>query len=128
MTLECLTSSIMKKSVSVTLLAIILLQSCVVYQKTPVSLEKAYERGNAKVILANNKTMEVKNIVKGDTLWYSHNIGNTYIKVPVKASDVISVYLKDDKKTKNTRIWVVAGLVAGLGLVVLIAMMVGTKF
>jgi hypothetical protein len=31
----------MKKSISITLMAVILLQSCVVYQKTPVSVIEA---------------------------------------------------------------------------------------
>lgn len=67
----------MKKSISFVLLVVILLQSCIVYQKTSIPIEDGYEQGRAKVFLNDEKTMEVKNIVKGDTLWYIHNIGNT---------------------------------------------------
>ena len=47
----------MKKSVSIVLLATILLQSCVVYQKSPVSITQAHNKGKVLIIDSlNNKT------------------------------------------------------------------------
>ena len=52
----------MKKSFSLLLLGSILLKSCIVYQKTPVSLIDAANKGKVKVVTTNNKKLKFSNI------------------------------------------------------------------
>ena len=80
----------MKKSISVTLLAIILLQSCVVYQSSSVSLNDALNEGKAKVIKKDNTILIVKDITKLEGTYYMINKG---WKIPLEPSDVEYIYL-----------------------------------
>ena len=52
----------MKKSISVFLLVTALFQCCVVYQKTPVTLSDAANRGKVKVVTTNNEKLKFSNI------------------------------------------------------------------
>ena len=52
----------MKKSISIFLLGTVLFQCCVVYQKTPVSLSDAANKGKVKVVTTNNKKLKFPNI------------------------------------------------------------------
>ena len=97
MTLENLTSIIMKKIISISLLTIFLLQSCVVYQKTPVPIEQAYDKGKIKVV----NTLGSEFVFKSMALE-----GETYIgidgkdRIIIDATQVSAIYLKDIKKSK----------------------------
>jgi hypothetical protein len=53
----------MKKVVYVFLLATILLQSCYVYQKTPVSITEATNNGRVNMIVKSSRTYELNEII-----------------------------------------------------------------
>lgn len=78
----------MKKSISVTLLAIILLQSCVIYQNTPVSLEEVLDKGKVKVE-KNGKKLYFNNIIWDENSYYG--VTSTYNML---LDSTVSVYLQ----------------------------------
>ena len=100
------------KTLAYLLLVLILSQSCVIYQKIPVSPEGEYKRGKAKVLKYNrNNEIEIKFIIKGDSIYYvrRHRKGN---KVPFDPSQFESVFLIDKAKSTIGTIAVVVGIVA----------------
>ena len=102
----------MKKSISLFLLVLILSQSCVIYQKSPVSPEGEYKRGKAKVLKYNrNNEIEIKFIIEGDSIYYVRR-HLTRNKVPFDPSQFESVYLIDKAKSTIGTIAVVAGIAA----------------
>ena len=92
----------MKKSISIVLLATILLQSCVVYQKSPSSIEQAYDKGKVKVVNTVGTNFVFENMVMD---------GETYIgldgkeRIKIDTTQVSAIYLKDVKKSKNRTIF-----------------------
>ena len=110
----------MKKSVSLVLLATILLQSCVVYQKTPVPLSESYDKGNVKVITKTDKKLQFNKIIQKDSLHYGFNrkkLKNDYgefewveYREYIDESMIESIYLKNGTKSG----WATAGLLVGL--------------
>ena len=92
------------------LLAVILLQSCVAYQKTPVSLKEAENMGKAKVVFTSDSTKKwltseqilyPKNIISKEDAYF---IEKGKHSVPLDTAAVQSVYLKDVKKSKRQTI------------------------
>jgi len=94
----------MKKSTSIVLLATILLQSCVAYQKTSVSLEEAANKGNVKLIGTDGNVYEMRNIEMQDSIYYGF-IGKE--KTLIAEASLAEIYLQDKKK--STR-WTVLGI------------------
>ena len=104
------------KTIAYLLLVLILSQSCVIYQKTPVSDESEYRRGKAKVVrnivsVRNIREIEIKFIIEGDSIYYvrTRQIHN---KIPFDPSQFESVYLIDKAKSTIGTIAVVVGIVA----------------
>ena len=99
----------MKKSISIFLLATILLQSCVAYQKTSVSLNEAQNQGKIKVATTYGTLMEFKNIYQKDSIYYG--VAGTQ-EIRLDTTQVSAVYLQDIQESKKqTRIvWVSVGI------------------
>ena len=112
----------MKKSISIFLLAAILFQSCVAYQKTSVSINEATDSGRAKVV-DELGTHKYKSIELSDGFYYGlNNLDTLTIKTPIDIDKITAIYLKDIKKSKNRTIGLIVGLGLGtLGLIILIA-------
>ena len=63
----------MKKLVPVALIILLFMQSCVVYQKTPVQLNEAHNKGKVKVVTVVGEILKFKNIVQKDSMYYGVN-------------------------------------------------------
>ena len=107
----------MKKSISVVLLAIMLLQSCVAYQKTSVSINEACERGSVKVTNSSGKSTRFTNIVLKDSIYYGTNSSNRFIEEPLYPINIRGIFLKDLKKSKEQSI--VFGVVLGVPILII---------
>ena len=101
------------QSISIVLLVTILLQSCVVYQKTSVSLNEAYDRGNVKIKSTNGKNKKYTNIIMEDSIYYG--VQDWHNKLPILPASIDSIYLKDKKKSARL-IWLIP-LSVGVGLI-----------
>ena len=86
----------MKKSVSIVLLATILLQSCVAYQKTSVSLNEATNKGKVKLIDANGRVYAALNIEMQDSIYYGFIAKE---KIVISEASLSEIYLQDKKKS-----------------------------
>ena len=121
-----------KQSIYIFLSVAILLQSCVVYQKTSVSLAQSYDRGKGKIIYKTGDEVKFKNINKTDGIYKIvdkskiKNDAGKYVwverTIPLDSATVTSIFLKDKKKSKRrtTLLVVVAiplGILIGLGLI-----------
>lgn len=100
----------MKIYISAFLLAIILLQSCVVYQNVSVSIDEAYNKGKVKLITTTGKKIMINNIEKTDTTYYG-DLGTYKLRIP--ADEVEAIYLYD-KKESNKRSFIVMGVSVGV--------------
>ena len=99
----------MIKHISIILLATILLQSCVVYQKNSVPLSEACDEGKVKVISKTGEELKFKNIFQKDSNYYGLNqkkLKNNYgvyewtdITIPLYADGVEAIYLKNKAKS-----------------------------
>jgi hypothetical protein len=97
----------MNKSVSFVLLATMLIQSCVVYQKAPVSIDEAYNTKAVKIITKDGQAKVFENIVKEDSLYY----GVLWDKhTLLSLEEIESVYLKDVDKSKKRTILTLVGI------------------
>ena len=126
----------MKKPVSIVLLATMLLQSCVVYQKNPVPLSEALDKDKVKVITNTNEKLKFKKVIQKDSIYYGVNnkkLKNDYgayewteITYQLMDSEIESIFLKD----KSRSVWATVGLipaaiVASVSLVVLFWVIIG---
>ncbi len=104
-----------KKTIYSVSFLLIVFQSCVVYQKTPVSIQKAYNQGKAKISITHttdvtynngvvkaaksNADLYYKNIILEDGFYYGI-YENRKIKIDTTA--VLAIYLKDIEKSKKS--------------------------
>ena len=109
----------MKKPVSLVLLATILLQSCVAYQKTSVSLNEATNKGKVKLIDANGRVYAALNIEMQDSIYYALIKKN---KIALVESQYSGIYLEDKKKSKTQTVifWASFVIVVGFGFALLL--------
>jgi len=105
----------MKKSVSIVLLATILLQSCVAFQKKSVPLNYAQNQGMVKVTTTYGKQMEFTNLYIKDSIYYG--VTKT-MDLRLDESQILEVYLKNKKKST-----VMTVLAIIIPLAVLVALM-----
>ena len=103
----------MKKSISVLLLVIMLLQSCVAYQKTSVSLNEATDRGRVLLIDTHGSAYHLQNIEMEDSIHYGMIAKE---KTIIYEAQFSSIYLQDKKKSKTQKIIVLVSLGALLGV------------
>ena len=83
--------------------SLILLQSCVVYQKSSVSLDQAAKEGTkVKVKTNTNKTYKFQRIGFEDGNFYGEQkiVGYKKVIIPLQDNEIYKVLLKD--KTKST--------------------------
>ena len=93
------------KSIAWFLTALMLFQSCVVYHKTPTTLEKAsQEQIKTKITNANGETLKYKYIAYEEGVYYGYVEQDwaEFIKVPLNKEDILSVKTKN--KTASTLI------------------------
>jgi hypothetical protein len=110
-----------KQLISIALLVTILLQSCVVYQDTTVSINEAHNRGKVKVKSNRGVSYEFSNIEMRDSIYYGVNKNGD---IPLKTELITSIYLQDinKSKTQTTFFWVsftVLMVVGGIAILIL---------
>ena len=109
----------MKKLISSFLLVIILLQSCVVYQKTSVSLEEAVDKGKVKLITKKGEKVKYKKIIQKDSIYYGFdlkklkNVDGVFewneITYQLWDTEIESIHIKDKEKSTTRTIFLVLG-------------------
>ena len=110
------------KTIALVLTALLLFQSCVVYHKTPTTLEKAsQERIKTKVINANGETAKYKYITYEDGQFYGINKDfderGKLVKTPLSEQELEKILIKN----KSASNWVtIASIVVSLGAIALI--------
>ena len=111
-----------KQLISITLLATILLQSCVAYHSTSTSIKEAKYMGKVKVISAVGNSKSFKNIYLKDSVYFGIR-GNKEIRL--NQSEISGIYLKDYNKSRTQTSVLVVGLVTVLGIVTIVAVVSG---
>ena len=110
----------MKNSISIMLLGMFLLQSCVFYHDTSVSLNEAYDKGKVKVIFSSGKSARFENIILRGSSYYGRG-GNSvkqFVEEPLDSLNISAIYLQDIKNSKiNTWIGVSLSVVL-IGLII----------
>ena len=90
-----------KRALIVLLIAFIFLHSCVVYQKTPVPIDEAYERGSGVKIIGKLGDRTIFNgIYVKDSIYYGVKGDNL---VRLDTAQISGIYLQDNKKTKKAK-------------------------
>lgn len=99
------------KTIAWFLTALMLFQSCVVYHKTPTTLEKASrEQIKTKITNANGETLKYKYIAYEEGAYYGYTeveFGE-FTKTPINSEDLISVRTKN----KSASTWVTILVIA----------------
>ena len=108
------------KFLSSLLSLIILLQGCVVYQKSPTSLEAvSQEKIRTKVETIDGKTQKFKHVVfEAGTFYGIKQVSGKLVKIPLNKEDIESIYAKN--KTAST-VLTLTPLVLITGLFVVVA-------
>ena len=93
----------------------VLLKSCTIYQKMPVSIEEAQDKGKVKVVTHNGKkTHNFKSFELKDGVFYGYSMG----KIEINPLQITGIYVKDNarskKATKNLLIWTPIVITGGL--------------
>lgn len=113
----------MKNIISFTLLAIILLQSCVAYQNISVPINEAQNRGNVKVISKTGEIFKYQNITNlNDSVYFGVKSGTLTKLDPLQ---IISVHLKDREKSNMLTTFLAISL-TGLVVVIIIGALVAS--
>lgn len=91
-----------KLSIYLALIALILSQSCAVYQKTPVSLSEAsFAQSRVKVINISGEKISFKKIIAEDSVYYGI-VGRE--KIRLTPAQINSIYLKEAKSVDGSEI------------------------
>lgn len=100
------------KMYALLLSVLVLMQSCVVYHKTPTTLEQASnERIKTKITNANGATHKYQYIENKDGVYYGVNKkSGTLVRIPLKEEEV-TVWLKNQTATTWTSLAVIGGSV-----------------
>ena len=87
----------MQKSISVTLLVIILLQSCVVYRKPPVPISESISKGKVKMVKTNGDKVVLRGIVyENGTYWGLRQGYSNEHRYKIDPTQVSEVYIIDN--------------------------------
>lgn len=106
------------KLVCVFLVFVILLQSCAVYQKNPVSIEDAVTSNNKVLVITNNDTkLKLKRIelIEGKYYGISEDEDRNITRIPLNESDMKTIRILN----KSASTWGTVGIVAGSLLVII---------
>lgn len=97
------------KPIALFLTASLLLQSCVVYHKTPTSLEKAsQERIRTKITNTNGQTAKYKYITYEEGVFYGVGLkSGSAIKIPLDQEYISNVVTKN----KSASTWLTVGII-----------------
>ena len=79
------------------LMFLVLFQSCVVYHKTPVTMEQAAaDKIKTKIVLKDKSIEKFKYITYEDQHYFGTRVtGKGHVKIPIDVNDVSEVKIKD---------------------------------
>jgi len=80
-------------------LTCVLNSSCIVYEKTSVSLEQSVNQSNVKVVTTQGKQVKFKKIKLENNLYYGVSDQHDSVDIPLNPETIKSIFLKD--KTKS---------------------------
>jgi hypothetical protein len=103
-----------RRAIAQMLLIVILLQSCVTYKTTSTPINKAQNEGRVKIINTNGINFVFNNIEFKDGIYYGF-IGDETIVIDT--SDILGVYLKDQKKSNQRTVTLAIGITLGTLLI-----------
>ena len=108
------------KVIAIFLTALMLFQSCVVYHKTPTTLEKAsQEQIKTKVTTTNGEVTKYKYITYEEGVYYGYvevEYGE-FTKIPLEAEEIINIRTKNKSaSTRNTLVTVAVSVLAIAGI------------
>lgn len=89
------------KSTTLFFITIMMLQSCVAYQSTPVSLEvAASEVKRTKIITTSKKKYYYKRITFEEGQFYGfEKLNGNMVKIPIDSNEIVNVYIKSKSKS-----------------------------
>jgi hypothetical protein len=102
-----------KRTIAYLILLLTLSQSCVIYQKTPVALSEAHDRGKVKVITNTDEKLMFKKIIQKDSIYYGltpkrrkidGKQGWVDITQQLNVDEVRAIYLKDQNRSNTATI------------------------
>ena len=115
-----------KQSISIVLLATILLQSCVIYQKTPVSISESTNKGKVKIVRTNGEKVALKGMVYDNgTYWGLRKGYSKDHRYKIDATQVAEVYIIDKRDSRTASIILAIGIVIAIPLTFWILLMEG---
>ena len=111
------TTAIMKKqTTSILLLAVILMQSCVAYNRTSVPISEAYNKGRVHITTTQGDNVNFRNIELKDNIYYGVN--NKQL-TRLDDGQILAIHLQDLKKSKNQTFALISSVVLVGALVAL---------
>ncbi len=107
------------KTIALFLTILMLFQSCVVYHKTPTTLEKAsQEQIKTKVTDTNGEVAKYKYITYDSGVFYGVNKkSGELIKTPLDENEILQLLVKN----KSASTWVTAAVIAIPVIVIIVA-------
>ncbi|MBT8315401.1 MAG: hypothetical protein KJP26_13150 [Maribacter sp.] len=98
------------KTIPIFFIAITLLQSCVAYQKNPVSLLQAEQsKKRVKLKTSSNQTYKLKQIVLEEEQFYGLNkVKGEIVRIALHNNDANTIYLHSKSRSTWTTIAVIA--------------------
>ncbi|MGB5171566.1 hypothetical protein [Eudoraea sp.] len=116
----------LKKGTSFLLTLLVLLQSCQIYNKTSVSLEKASQAELPVKLITKTKEKSIyRKIVLENQEYYGidHKNGN-WVKYPLEQENIEKLFLKDKKKST----WATVGMFLGITIILVFVFINNEEF
>ena len=128
------------KLITCSLIFILLIQGCVVYQGKPTDLEDAYGKGMVKVIAVDGSKLKYDNLIQKNGVLYGakgyvsdptnfwreyarDEEGKKVLNYSKTSSEIKSIHLKN--KPLTTTLHVIPPLAVGVGILMLVAIGTG---
>ena len=118
----------MNKSISLFLLVLILSQSCVIYQKNPVSISESTNKGKVKIVRTNGEKVALKSLeydFLNGTYWGLRKGYSKDHRYKIDPTQVTEVYLIDKRDSRTASIILAIGIVISIPLTLLILFYLG---
>ena len=118
----------MKKSVPLVLLATLLLQSCVLYQTTPIPLSESTNKGKVKIVMTNGEKVALKHIeydFLNGTYWGLKKRYSMDHRYKIDPTQVAEVYLISKHDSRTATFIVTLAIVIAIPLTIWILLMKG---
>ena len=103
-----------KQALAQIIILALLVQSCVAYQNTSVSMNQAVDQGRVKVVSKEGNKQRLQEIIKKEDQFYG--VLNRDITIPIDSASIEAVYKYDRGKSTGQTLGLIAGVTLGLGV------------